>query len=198
MKRTDLKSGMVVKFINWDKLCILIDNVFCEVDGSGFMQLNGYDENMHNTRVGKEWDIVEVYKCKYPNIMSCFIKNELELIWERKEIDWSKVPFGTMVRVWDSGEESYEGKFLGYNEEEEGYYPFNVFVDVKYDVAWEKCELIEEPKEEKELTYEEILKASEEYCDKNISTVGCGNCKHSKESFCEFSWILDNFKIIRK
>ena len=29
--------------------------------------------------------VEEVYKCKYPNLMSCFINDKLELIWKREE-----------------------------------------------------------------------------------------------------------------
>lgn len=144
MKKQDLKSGMVVILRDWKEKFILIGDTLCSATGKDFLLLDSYTDNLkHN--YNDDLDIVEIYKCKYPNLMSCFIDNKLELIWEREEeIDWSKIPFGTRVRVWDGGQVYHEGKFLGYNEEEKGHYPFNVFVDVRYDVVWENCELIED------------------------------------------------------
>ena len=203
MKKSDLKSGMVVKLRDWKEKMILIDDVFCSYEKKDFLKIGNYDEKL-NFKSNDRLDIVEVYKCKYPNLLKCFAENNLELIWKReKEIDWSKIPFGTRVRVWDSGEKSYKGKFLGYNQEEEGYYPFNVFVDVDYDVAWEKCELIEEPEEEKEekeeLTLEILHQEYLKYCEAFIVNDDCCDCKYiDNRHGCFSSFILKNYNVTRK
>lgn len=87
MKKQDLKSGMIVKFREYDKLFILIGDAFYSHDGESFIRLNKYDEELLYTFNDDGLDIVEVYKCKYPNLMSCFIENKLELIWEREEVE---------------------------------------------------------------------------------------------------------------
>ena len=89
MKKSDLKSGMVVKLREYDKLYILIGDVFCSYNGKAFISLNKYDDELRYTFYidEKEMDITEVYKCKYPNIMSCFIENKLELVWKREEVE---------------------------------------------------------------------------------------------------------------
>lgn len=190
MQKSDLRSGMIVELRNGN-MCVVIGNRL--LDSNSYVDFNSYNDDLICCK-GK-LDIMKIYE----NDCMCSLedkadKEKLKLIWQRKkEIDWSGVPFGTRVRVWDSGEKSYEGKFLGYDEEE-GYYPFNVFVDVSYDVAWEKCELIEEPKEEKDVTYEEIKKEFDTHCNENR----CGNCKYYKENQCEFIYILDNYKVTRK
>lgn len=191
MKKSDLKSGMVVKLRDWKEKFILIGDTLCSANGKNFLILDSYDDDLkHN--YNDDLDIVEVYKCEYPNLMSCFLENKLELIWEREEVDWSKVPFGTKVKVWDSGEESYEGKFLGYNEEEEVDYPFNVFVNVNYDVAWEKCELIEEPKE---VNIESINEEFHDHCSKN----DCTSCEYRDVKIkCSVLFMDKNYNITRK
>lgn len=146
MKKSDLKSGMVVKFRYGNSMFMLIDNVFCSVDGRGYVKLDSYNENMCNIKDGNQWDIVEVYKCRHTNLMYCFLENKLNLIWVRElYTDWSKVPFGTKVRCWDNNKSrAKEGKFLAYKNK--SYYPFRVYIDLEdynEEVAWKYCELVE-------------------------------------------------------
>ena len=84
MKKSDLKSGMVVKLRDWKEKFILIGDTLCSVTGKDFLTLSSYDDDL-KTNSNERLDVVEVYKCKYPNLMSCFIEEKLELIWEREE-----------------------------------------------------------------------------------------------------------------
>lgn len=87
MKKSDLKSGMVVKFREYDTLFILINDAFYSYDGESFIKLSKYDDELYYIFNESELDIVEVYKCKWPNVMSCFIDRKLELIWKREETE---------------------------------------------------------------------------------------------------------------
>lgn len=51
---------------------------------------------------------------------------------------------------------------------------------------------------EKEVTYEELDKAQEKYCNETVENVGCDSCKYRKYSVCELAWVIDNYNITRK
>ena len=85
MKKSDLKSGMVVSLRDWKEKFILIGNTLCSVTGKDFLLLDSYDDDDLKHNFNDNLDITEVYKCKYPNLMSSFINDKLELIWKREE-----------------------------------------------------------------------------------------------------------------
>lgn len=192
MKKSDLKSGMIVSLRDWKEKFILIGDIFCNATGKDFLELSNYDDDLkHN--FNDRFDITEVYKSKYPNLMSSFLGDKLELIWEREEVDWSKVPFGTRVRVWDDNKENaLEGKFISYYGEE---YPFIVFVNDEENMPWRYCELIEQPKEEKEVTYNEIDEKMMKYCIDNKEHECNGNISCGK---CTLKFLLENYNVTRK
>ena len=74
MKKSDLKSGMVVSLRDWKEKMILIDDVFCSYERKDFLKIGNYDEKL-NFKSNDRLDIVEVYKCKYPNLdfSVCFL-----------------------------------------------------------------------------------------------------------------------------
>lgn len=92
MKKSDLKSGMVVSLRDWKDKMILIDDVFCSYERKDFLKIGNYDEKL-NFKSNDRLDIVEVYKCKYPNLLKCFAEDKLELIWEREEKIEKEVTF---------------------------------------------------------------------------------------------------------
>lgn len=144
MKKSDLKSGMIVKLRNNIKY-IVIENVLCR--NNGFIHLSSFKEDLtiQSQEASKDWDIVEIYYCISMNPLRSFIEDkDLKLIWKREEketIDWLKIPFGTPVRVYDYINKCYiEGKFLGYRNNNE--FPFLVFIDTDRDIEWSICELL--------------------------------------------------------
>lgn len=142
MKKTNLKSGMIVESRGGERF-IFVDNRLLSI--KHWMKLETYNDDLLVNRTGLEsLDIVKIYKPKEANLDLLLGEKELELIWERNEIDWSIVPFGTKVRCWDSNKsKSKEGKFLDYINNT--YYPFRVYInhsDYNEEVSWRHCELI--------------------------------------------------------
>lgn len=186
MERTDLKSGMVVKLRDWKDKFILIDDVFCSYERKNFLKIGNYDEKL-NFKNDNKLDIVEVYKCKYPNLLKCLIEDKLESIWKRKEIDWRNVTFGTKVRCWSSREEKIEGKFLAHVDGHN--LPFRIYADGCV-YAGEHCELIEEPKEE--VTFKCIDREMNLYCKWENK-----RCDKKCDS-CGIKYVLQNYNVTRK
>lgn len=98
MNKSDLKNGMNFIMRNGEKRFIINDGVY----GKGWddfelklydtldEHINKYHENF--TRIGhhqldRKLDIMKIYDCNN------------NLIWERDEIDWSKIPSDTKVGV---------------------------------------------------------------------------------------------------
>ena len=83
--KADLKSGMVVEYS--DKTFgrrLVVDNFLVGEDG--YLELEEYNEDLTLEDEYATLDIVSVYKVKYAEkINKLFDKNNLELIWERKE-----------------------------------------------------------------------------------------------------------------
>ncbi|MBS4894014.1 MAG: hypothetical protein KHZ90_09625 [Veillonella parvula] len=98
MKKSDLKSGMVIEWKEGNKFLIVDQLAFGR---SGTHSLNTYTEDLKDNLGNISYDIVKVYIINNENISlnSIFDENYLNLIWQReREIDWSKVPTWTKVR----------------------------------------------------------------------------------------------------
>ena len=137
MNKNDLKDGM--KMITRDK------SEYYYINNRMFYWK---DKNRH-----EDYHVNELYHDdltstfdKGLDIMKIYYMDEL--IWERK-IDWTKVPFGTKVRVWWEGNKTKQvGKFLAYDDDDEEL-PFFVFIEHIPDTNWYGfCEIIEEGEEE--------------------------------------------------
>lgn len=192
MQKSDLKNGMIVEISNGDRF-IVIDNFIL---GNTWNNLNSYNEDLTEKCIDK-CDIVKVYKVTCGRTLDKILKpNEsfgVELIWERNETDWSKVPFGTRVRVWDEETygEKFEGKFLEYAPEHDEY-PFRVYTKEDKDIGlWGNCELIEEP-----ISYEEIVFEYNKHCSSKESV--CEGCNYIYDKDCTVSYMVDNYNITRK
>lgn len=134
MKKSDLKDGMIVQ--TGEDLYLVCGDKFLSLNG--YMEFNDYDENLKIKDEGFEkYNINFVYKeagslgLGLKNLLNS--TNLLEKIWERKkEIDWSKVPFGTKVIASDDlneeDEDVFEMIFVGYEPKLEEY-PFIVAYD---------------------------------------------------------------------
>lgn len=153
MRKSDLKNGMILELRNGD-MCIVIGDKL--LDLTTYMDLVSYNDNL--TCTDTEFDVIRVYENKDMCGLDdkCNIER-LNLIWERKEIDWSKVPFGTRVKCWDYDYDILEGKFIRYKKDED-LYKFEVFVEGEEEIGWRYCELIEEP-----ITRDEVKKSYIEY-----------------------------------
>lgn len=203
MQKLDLKDGMVVELRKGARFMYINNYLYNEIHE---YNISHYNNDLIHYQDIKILDIVKVYRVDVANIKNIFklIKlgdlltdKYLKLIWERKEIDWSKVPFGTKVICWDDNKRNAkEGKFLAYKNNT--YYPFRVYIDFKdYDeeVSWKNCELVEELKEEREFTIEEIQRHYRYHCEK----VGCDKCNYnSDDESCWTIFIAQNYNVTRK
>lgn len=136
MKKSDLKDGMIVEYRNGLRRLVLGDRLLGK---QGNANIEEYGEDLKNKHFYGESaiDIVKVYTIESSlcvSIESIFLNGSLNLIWERdKEIDWSKVPFGTKVITSDCSD--FEGAleneyiFVGYKEDLKRY-PFIVALNL--------------------------------------------------------------------
>lgn len=135
MKKSDLKDGMIVK--TGKAIYLVCGDKFLGLNG--YTEFEDYDENLNIKDEGFEiLNINFVYKteCWGLGLKDLLSKTTaLKLIWERpREIDWSKVPFGTKVIASDDLNEDDELKkiFVGYEPKLEEY-PFIVAIDNRDD-----------------------------------------------------------------
>ena len=142
MNKKDLKNFMVVKLRNGYKK-IFLDNRF--LNGAIF-SIDEYNDDLKYNKLtnNEHLDIVGVYRVVElsDDLESLLDDCNLELIWEREEVDWTKVEFGTPVLVKNPYEPEWkEGVFLEFNDEFTN--PFMVYVKGhRYrSVLWEKCKL---------------------------------------------------------
>ena len=130
MKKSDLKTGMIVTLRRGVERVIIGERLFEEEEGFITSTLKNYND-----------DLTYMNNCKSEDIMK--IEYGGKVIWER--VEWDKVPFGTKVRVWDDDGEVDYGRFILYDEETCENMPFLVFVEDEKDVLFFKyCEIIVE------------------------------------------------------
>ena len=191
MHKRELRNGMSLKMRNTYKFLILNSEIYLEtIDGYEYSNklnhfLSSYNNDMTNLDDDK-YDIIEVY-----NI-------DGKLIWERDEIDWSKVPKDTKVLVKNKTDKLWYPRY--FVEYKNGKY--NTYINGStswspddFPEEWDYCKLVEEQKEE--ITLEELIQEHNELhksCDWN-----CKACKYNGwRADCMLCWILDNYKVIRK
>ena len=130
MRKSDLKTGMIVTLRRGVERVIIGERLFEEEEGFITSTLKNYND-----------DLTYINNCTNEDIMK--IEYGGEIIWER--VEWDKVPFGTKVRVWDDDGEVDYGRFILYDEETCENMPFLVFVEDEKDVLFFKyCEIIKE------------------------------------------------------
>lgn len=181
MKKSDLINGLVVT-LRLGEECLVVGSMLIKNNFRFNMHLDNFNEDLtHKER--KHLDIVKVQQL-----------NKECVLWERKETDWSKVPFGTKVICWDfDGETPHEGRFIRYRGYE-SIHKFEVLVEDDIDICWKYCKLVEEP--EREVTYKELENKYNDFEDVECEEYGC--CKYKESNVCEFAWILDNYNVTRK
>lgn len=209
MVKSDIKNGMSFKTRYGDKCYIIDSKVYKNSDkdesilglwGSLEECLKSYDNELlvlHESPHGA--DIMEVYDC------------DNNLIWERQEIDWSKVPIDTKVLVRNDGFTDWVASyFAGYSN---GYYCTypkgrTSWTNKKGNVfRWNQCKLAETEEHRKEVTLQEIEKTFTKFCvnqRKDDYTRGCSKCIYNDASrkingtSCEIKWLLDSYNVTEK
>lgn len=197
MKLEDLKNGMSYKNRDDEIFYIINDKVFVKADiitlryhRELYQELEYYDEDFKWSS-NKKYDIMKVYDA------------DNKLIWEREEIDWSKIPVDTEVLVRNSQDQEWECRYFAKYENGKIY----TFVygatswsswgigEPSSVIPWDEAKLVEAPKNK--VTVEELQDSYDDICLKYDGS--CSHCeyKESKED-CQFHWLLDNYNVSRK
>lgn len=178
MKKNDLKNGYVVDLrVNGYRRVVLFNELL--IDGTGGYErasslIEKYRDDLTH-RSDSNLDIMKVYD------------EGMDLIWEREEVDWSKVPVGTIVKVSDDKIEWFNAYFIKKSS------PITAFYVISAEGKlsdWSYCKLAEKPKEE--VTFYDVNKKMDSYCEKNNKSCdqACGSCVAK--------YILDNYNLTRK
>lgn len=175
MNKSDLKNGMHVKLRN-GSIREYYKGYFIGVEYNELGYIDFYDIDLkHNTE--SELDIMEVFD------------EDNNTIWEREEVDWSKVPVGTKVLVSANEIDWFTSYFIKKLSpiEDTNFYVINIKGELN---EWEYCKLAEEPKEE--VTFYDVNKKMDSYCEKNNKSCdqACGPCVTK--------YILANYNLTRK
>lgn len=181
MNKRDLRDGMMLKLRNNNIYSLLHGNLLELKVNNNYKiiaSMHDYNDKFENCNINLDdpsiLDVTNIYD------------KDLELLWEREEVDWSKVPFGTKVVCWNDDNRKYEGKFLGYDAN--GIHKYIIFVDVEHITDWKNCELVEELTE---VTEDEIYEKYDEY-------VYSSECKEDGFPKSVGEFILENYNITRK
>ena len=133
MNKSDLKNGMIVTLRRGVERVIIGIYLFDE-QGDATGTLNCYND-----------DLTYINNCTSEDIMK--IEYGGKVIWERG-IEWKNVPFGTKVRAWDDEDDKVVGRFLDYDDKDDGELPFFIFIknsECEAKAWWFKnCEIIKE------------------------------------------------------
>lgn len=182
MNKSDLKDGMMLKLRN-DNMYSLLHGYLLELTLNDtykiIASMDDYDDEFNNlvTILSKPFvkDIMKIYD------------KDMNVLWERKDVDWSKVEVGTKVMVKFNFDEEYqEGTFICINDNGK----FLTYDKRAGILHWKYCKLAEEQKEE--VTIDDINEDIVRYCHKNSDYCNrlCG--------LCTTKYILNNYNITRK
>ena len=183
MKKSDLKDGMVVDLRTDFRRTVLHKELL--IYDKGFYETvsnltEKYCEDLTH-RSDKNLDIIKVYD------------DEMKLIWQREEIDWSEVPVDTKVLVGNLPGQEIKRYFAKY--EKGVFYAYVNGCDSWSDdglglIEWEYCKLAGDPKEK--VTFDDVDEEMKLYCKEN-------NNRCDREcSTCGMRCILDNYNVTRK
>lgn len=201
MNKNDLKNGMSFKIRKGNMNYIINNRVYVNTsfhtlsdDGT----LDQYIENLNDdmtvfVRNAKNYDIMKVFDI------------DGKLIWERQEVDWTKIPKDTKIWVKDFENCIWKPRYFAKYENEKVY---------AYDsgktswscgdespLSWDQCKLAEKLKEEKpHITWDYIMAKFEKFCkEQNCDCTYCDYEGFASIDDCRIEWIKDNFdKIIKE
>ena len=81
MKKSDLKTGMVVELRNEDKYLVVNDSI---LNLDGWDKMSNYENDL-TSRAFDSLDILKVYETSGGSFKNIFLNSNLTLIWEREE-----------------------------------------------------------------------------------------------------------------
>lgn len=151
MNKSDLKNGMSFKTRNNNWYDIIRSEIFkiayeeysLKYEATLKVFLSHYSDDLKNIHSNK-FDIIEVYDI------------DGKLIWEREEVDWSKIPRDTKVLVRNSKDEEWRKRY--FSEYKDGkFYTFDMggtSWSKSNKTSWRECKLVEP--EQKEYTFDEV------------------------------------------
>lgn len=172
MNKSDLKDGMILIYRNGCEVDYY-KGYLLDFESEGIEKMNLFNDDLTH-KEHEFWDV-------------CKIIEDDSVIWEREEIDWSKVPVGTKVMVKFNFDDEYqEGTFICINDNGK----FLTYDKRAGILHWKYCKLAEEQKEE--VTIDDINEDIVRYCHKNSDDCNrlCG--------LCTTKYILNNYNITRK
>ena len=195
MKKSDLKNGMSFECRGKAKYFIINGKVYRDKGtlvptGVFEERMKGYSEDLLALHSNGKMDIMKIYDI------------DDKLIWEREEIDWSKIPKDTKVLVKNSENEEWKKRyFAGFINGEITTFsngmtswstsrPNNPIL-----VSWKYAKLIENEKVKNE-NIENINNQFIEYCKyKRCAITECG---YYGSPSCILAWLLDNYNVSPK
>lgn len=81
MKKSDLKTGMVVELRNKNKYLVMNDSI---LNLDGWDKMSNYENDL-TSRAFDSLDILKVYETSGGSFKNMFLNSNLTLIWEREE-----------------------------------------------------------------------------------------------------------------
>lgn len=81
MKKSDLKTGMVVELRNEDKYLVMNDSI---LNLDGWDKMSNYEDDL-TSRAFDSLDILKVYETSGGSFKNMFLNSNLTLIWKREE-----------------------------------------------------------------------------------------------------------------
>lgn len=152
MKKSDLQTGMIIETRDKTRFLVLRGELTTKDNKEElfFMGIDlycscyYYNDNLTHS-IESSNDVMKVFKSQGLGIFENTLKYALELIWERKEVDWSKVPVDTKVLVRTQDTEEWNKRY--FSKYENGrFYTFNdgkTSFTCKQCTDWEYCILYE-------------------------------------------------------
>lgn len=214
MNKSDLKDGMVVE-LRKGKRFLIVKNLMI---GNTWYELSWYNDDLIDCS-NRDFDIVKIWGINDGfSITAILDPNKecgIELLWERNEVDWSKVPKDTKVLVsnGEGDDVDFKDSFVRryFAKYENGMcYTYAQGTDSWTSegycyklVSWKYCKLAEEPKVEvsEEFQIGQITEEKHEYCMKNNKESGvgdCSKCEYNMLDDCTITYIVKNYNVTRK
>lgn len=194
MKKSDLKNGMSFECRGGAKYFIINGKIYRDKGalvptGTFEERMKGYSDDLLVSFSDGKMDIMKIYD----------IDNKL--IWEREEIDWSKIPVDTKVLVKNDENGEWDRRyFAGFINGEITTFsngmtswstsrPNNPIL-----VSWKYAKLVENKKVKNE-NIEDIENQFAEYCKGKRCATECG---YYGSLSCILAWLLDNYNVSPK
>lgn len=191
MNKNDLKNGMFFEMRNKSRFLILNNEIYLEG-----INLYEYSSNLHYFLVSYNDDMCSMNDNEYDIMIVKDVDDNV--IWERREIDWSKISVDTKVLVRNSKYGEWHRRYFA-KYEDGRFYTFDMggtSWSASNKTSWRECKLAEEPKEEVTVSGKDLFKAFRTMCESHDC---CDCCDYDdSDEKCVFRWISDNYNITKK